>query len=939
MSLKIFEQISEVFALKPALQLVGSQPDPRQVGRVYFSDRDSIEADRRRKDADGPRGRAERPSRPGSGSAGPVPGSYNQPSQETGYIPGSDDSTSASPSYTPGGSGGGFGGGGFSGGGGGGFSSGSGGSGGFPSGSGGGLPIGGLLGLLKGLPIWVIILLVVCCVGYFLFTNKGGSGVLPGTDQGGQNIPQPTQAAINPPPADPGTTLGGTASSDGWGLPIFQPTQALSIPQAISNDPIPTLAPFTLGAPAAKTGQTWTIMLYQDADDPTLEQDIYMDLNEAEQIGSSQYVKVVAQIDRYAGGYAGDGDWHGTRRYLLQQDPDLFRVNSPVVQDLGEVNMADPRTLYDFATWAIKNYPADHYVLIMSDHGMGWPGGFTDPNPSTRSGLNTAFSQVVKSNMMYTNDFDVALANIVKDTGIGSFDIVGMDACLMSEMEVLSALAPYTQYTVGSEEVEPALGWAYASFLTQLTADPGMSAEDLSKIIVNGYIRDDQRINNPQARADFLRQGSPIQSLFGAPQDVDPAALSRQLSRSITLTAAKMSEFPALMNALNNFAYALQQDDQNLPAQARTYAQGYTSIFGENVPPSYIDLGNFVQIVAQNTNNANVKSAADALVAQIGKVVVAEKHGPEKPGSTGISIYYPNSQLYSNAVAGARSYAQISTRFANDSVWDDFLAFHYTGRQFAVADRLVTIPEVGTKVTAPGQGTLTATPLQLSATSVTIDQSIRMSTTITGKNVGYVYLFVGYYDKNSNSIFVADQDYLESPDTKRVGDLFYPSWSRMETFDLSYEWKPVVFGINDGAKTVTALLSPEQYGSQSENAVYTTDGYLSVKATGTTSYARLYFSDGKLNRVVAYMGNEPTGPMHDMTPAAGDTFQLIENWMQPTASGAYETVKEKGDTLTFGSTAWTWDSQYAAAGDYVLGFVITDLDGRQVQIFQQANVQ
>lgn len=39
------------------------------------------------------------------------------------------------------------------------------------------------------------------------------------------------------------------------------------------------------------------------------------------------------------------------------------------------------------------------------------------------------------------------------------------------------------------------------------------------------------------------------------------------------------------------------------------------------------------------------------MVEQVKQVVVAEKHGSEKPGSTGISIYFPNSQLYQNAVA------------------------------------------------------------------------------------------------------------------------------------------------------------------------------------------------------------------------------------------------------------------------------------------------
>ena len=41
---------------------------------------------------------------------------------------------------------------------------------------------------------------------------------------------------------------------------------------------------------ATGDGDTWTVMLYQDADDKMLEKDIYIDLNEAERIGSSERV-------------------------------------------------------------------------------------------------------------------------------------------------------------------------------------------------------------------------------------------------------------------------------------------------------------------------------------------------------------------------------------------------------------------------------------------------------------------------------------------------------------------------------------------------------------------------------------------------------------------------------------------------------------------------
>jgi len=48
-------------------------------------------------------------------------------------------------------------------------------------------------------------------------------------------------------------------------------------------------------------------MLYQNADDEVLEQDIYLDLNEVELIGSSDRVLIVAQVDRCQAGYQGTG--------------------------------------------------------------------------------------------------------------------------------------------------------------------------------------------------------------------------------------------------------------------------------------------------------------------------------------------------------------------------------------------------------------------------------------------------------------------------------------------------------------------------------------------------------------------------------------------------------------------------------------------------------
>jgi len=54
---------------------------------------------------------------------------------------------------------------------------------------------------------------------------------------------------------------------------------------------------------------------------------------------------------------------------------------------------------------------------------------------------------------------------------------------------------------------------------------------------------------------------------------------------------------PAVMDQLNKLSFALQSENQSQVARARTYAQALPSVFGDSVPPSYIDLGSFMQIL------------------------------------------------------------------------------------------------------------------------------------------------------------------------------------------------------------------------------------------------------------------------------------------------------------------------------------------------------
>lgn len=458
-----------------------------------------------------------------------------------------------------------------------------------------------------------------------------------------------------------GGGLGDLATSTQQDSTLFEEEEPAP-PVVASRTPWPTAASSTVGE-----GDTWLVMAYQDADDQALERDIFIDLNEMERIGSTDQVRIVSQIDSYRGGFSGDGDWHSARRYLVLYDDDLNRVGSELLAELGEVNMADGDTLVDFVTWAVQAYPSDHYVLLMSDHGMGWPGGWSDPAPGGRDRGSAPLISQAREDSIYLSELDDALAKIQANTGIDKFELIGLDACLMSQLEVYTALQPYARYAVASEETEPGLGWAYSAFLSLLVYDPSIDTAQLAANIVETYIDQDERVVDDQARMEFLQQNSSTGGFFGVSR-VSAAQLAGQLEQNITLTAVDLTALPDLNAGFNNFAYALQSIDQKAVASARNYAQSYTSIFGRNVPASYIDLGHFVQLVTKYSNDANIRQSADQVLDALDRVVVAERHGKGKPGSTGIALYFPNSALYKSPFAGIQSYAMIADRFTQVSL-------------------------------------------------------------------------------------------------------------------------------------------------------------------------------------------------------------------------------------------------------------------------------
>ena len=135
--------------------------------------------------------------------------------------------------------------------------------------------------------------------------------------------------------------------------------------------------------------------------------------------------------------------------------------------------MGDPQTIVDFVTWSVTNYPAEHYALILWDHGGGIDGVCWDEDNGDDN----------------INIFELrnALNTIYTDLGI-KLDILGFDACLMGMIEIAYQVRDYVDYVVFSEEVIYEYGWPYSEILEDLVNNPDMSPAEFAKVIVDRYV-------------------------------------------------------------------------------------------------------------------------------------------------------------------------------------------------------------------------------------------------------------------------------------------------------------------------------------------------------------------------------------------------------------------------------------------------------------------
>ena len=210
---------------------------------------------------------------------------------------------------------------------------------------------------------------------------------------------------------------------------------------------------------------TVTVLIYMNGSDLESENgEATEDLTEMVRQKKSDRVKIVVET-------------LGTRRWEKRYGVSAKHAQRYLVTDrgltlvddsLGQLDTTVPATLSDFIRWGAENYPADRYILILWDHGGGAVYGFGYDEYQTYESTLTI------------DEMQLALKN-----GGVYFDLIGMDCCLMSSLEVCCALYDYCDYTLLSEDFEPGCGWSHTGWLSALAENPAISTTALASTVID----------------------------------------------------------------------------------------------------------------------------------------------------------------------------------------------------------------------------------------------------------------------------------------------------------------------------------------------------------------------------------------------------------------------------------------------------------------------
>lgn len=370
----------------------------------------------------------------------------------------------------------------------------------------------------------------------------------------------------------------------------------------------------------------WTVLFYFDGDNELAEH-AFQDLQELEKVGSDPRVRLIAELDFPE---SANLIYSRTKRMEIARDDDPSRLGSPVIEDLGEMDMADPQTLVDFIRWGTEKYPARRYALFLWDHGDAWyQESVTSKSKEVQSSKVLSAPRLRQAGKGQRSDainpkvlLKPQAIFIDEDNGSGPmknfqlrealaaagvhFDLLAFDSCIMATIEVAYELRSQSDLMVASQEFMQENGLPYDVIFSRLRESPEMPPEELAVNMVDDYRDYSENVYYPQGllpnqTLSALRLGPGLEALASA---VDQAALYL------------LGQLPSGADSL---AQARDEAEELDPFRPHFYVDLYDLFCRLNLPS---DLFN-------------------GFAEGFSRTVIREYHGPVHPRARGLSIVFP----------------------------------------------------------------------------------------------------------------------------------------------------------------------------------------------------------------------------------------------------------------------------------------------------------
>ena len=346
---------------------------------------------------------------------------------------------------------------------------------------------------------------------------------------------------------------------------------------------------------------SWTLMFYDDADFS----DAYDPLIQfSEEAFSGENLSVLVLQDTWC---KPAKLWYIDRNHRMK-----------LLRDLGEVNMGDYNTLRYFIDYCKENFPADRYMMLIYNHGMGWKGVCLDDTDND------------------TLTMDELQRALMEGDGVDIICFTG--PCLMGNVEAAYELRNCTDIYIGSEETSGYMWWknVIKSICEILNTNPNVSSLDLGKMIIKSI--------------------------------EEQSHLWTKERSNLTMSAIRTDKLNELKDAIDRLSIDFLRDfDTSYNSLCSVYKEIQSFGWGSFLVDLYDFIERYMDIEKNRTTRRDLQSVLEIL----NDTVIAEIHGKNKIGAHGLSIYLPDPTFSIYDTKYSRP--ECGLDFAKDTHWDDFL--------------------------------------------------------------------------------------------------------------------------------------------------------------------------------------------------------------------------------------------------------------------------